>query len=167
MKNFEIIHLMGTKTTLVGLTRISRNRKVSPEGTETQFSIRPTYYTIRVECEHFKGLTGEQMEAIKPIVELAFDQMAIRSSSYLIDRAASEKEVHALLGDGVEKVSVSKDGKEEVSFKGGRLELKYNELYAQVKRAPKALDVASMSDEQAQMLLKQLLARMEAAKQPV
>lgn len=128
MKNFEIVHIQGTGTTFKGLTSISRKRNADkPES----FDVRKTWYHLEVTVDQTKGMPMEMVKAASTIWELAFDQMAIRSSVYLLDGATTEKEVHTQLGDNVKRVETEKG----VQFKDGVLKLHFTELYAEKKRA--------------------------------
>lgn len=160
MKNFEITHIQGTGTTLKGLTSISRKRNTDKPET---FDVPRTWYTLEVTDDRMKGWTLEQVKAISVLLELAMDQMAIRSSVYLLEGATKASEVHSQLGDKVEEYS--KDGKFE-GYKGGVLKLHFTELYAEKKReklTPERqaeLGLAKMDDEAKMEFLKKMAASM-------
>lgn len=137
-KNWTITHIQGTKTILSGLTKISRNLKKSEaDGSVLQYAITPTFYTLSVEVEHLKPLTLDAVKGMEQILELAFDSMAIRSSTYLLDRATDEKTIHGQLGDQLKRVEIEKDGKKTAQYVGGVLKLTYADLYLN-KRPTKA-----------------------------
>ena len=156
MKNFLVTTISGSHIILEGLTSISRKG----DAEKGQFEIRPTHYTLRVKCPQGKVLNVDTSKDLADLLELAFDQMAIRSSTYLTDNATSEKEVHTLLGDGLERVEPT-EKVSKVTFKGGKLELDYVELYATERKArqPKPLDVNAMTEEQARELMAKLMAK--------
>jgi hypothetical protein len=114
-----------------------------------------------VKCPQGKVLNVNTSKDLSDILELAFDSMAIRSSSYLLERTTSEQGIHGLLGDGLTRVEPTEKVK-EVTWRGGKLELDYADLYSDEKRTrtPKPLDVNAMSEEQARELMAKLMAKL-------
>lgn len=160
-RNFVVTTISGSHVILEGLTRISREKSDSQP-----YEVRPAYYTLRVKCPQGKVLNVDSSKDLSDLLELAFDSMAIRSSSYLLDHATSEQEIHSLLGDGLTRNEPTEKQK-KVTFTGGKLELDYTELYSEGKkvRRPRPQDmsplfVRSLSVEQAKELMGVLMARL-------
>lgn len=147
---FEVIHQQGTGTTLRGGTRITRTAKEGVPG------IRTTLYQFEVSFPSLKAHRQEVVKDFEFLCRHAFADMAVRSSAWLLERCATEGEVHKKLGGKLIKKSSTRDGKLVEYFEGGVLSLDYDQLYMKREALPedqKALRAIERASEEEQKMI--------------